>query len=164
MMNLIKELVIKIDIIKSIRFIMELLKDGDFITFMCAVLSVCFVATQIEYEHNFLYFIMTIALVVVVNAVYRGLMKNRSFIFALSLAIAIASRVLPLNEIDCAGIVLASLVILLTTIFLYIMDGIGFVAKSLKFAWRFYRSKQREKARQERLKDDKNRVTVSLLK
>jgi chromate transport protein ChrA len=157
MMNLIKELVIKIDIIKSIRFIMELLKDGDFITFMCAVLSVCFVATQIEYEHNFLYFIMTIALVVVVNAVYRGLMKNRSFIFALSLAIAIASRVLPLNEIDCAWIVLVSLVILLTTIFLYIMDA-------FKLAWRFYRSKQREKARQERSKEDKNRVTVSLLK
>lgn len=157
MMNLIKELVIKIDIIKSIRFIMELLKEGDFITFMCAILSVGLIATQIEYEHNFLYFIMAIALVVVVNAVYRGLMKNRSFIFALSLAIAIASRVLPLNEIGCAWIVLVSLVILLTTIFLYIMDA-------FKFAWRFYRSTQREKAKQERLKDDKNRVTVALLR
>lgn len=93
---------------------------------------------------------------------------NRGFMFALSLSLFVVFFCL--KAFLCKGefytdvIVLVSLVILLTTIFLYIMDGISFVAKSLKLAWRFYRSKQREKAKQEWLKDDKNRVTVSLLK
>lgn len=86
---------------------------------------------------------------------------KRGFMFALSLSAVIVISVLPrFVEMNYSWMNMAlfiSLIICLTSLFLYIMDA-------FKLAWRFYRSKQREKAKQERLKDDKNRVTVALLK
>jgi hypothetical protein len=93
---------------------------------------------------------------------------KRGFMFSLALSLFIVFFCL--KNILCKGepctdwIVFISAVIFLTTVFLYILDALSFIAKGIKLAWRFYRSKQREKAKLERLKDDKNRVTVALLK